>query len=94
MNSNDVKVIMVSGWKEEAGCVPTRIVMWKKIDRHPAEMMVPYVTHCEGKREDGELDFFWGHYDMTLEDARYDFDKRCRDLGVKFSHFNADYQAQ
>lgn len=91
MNHTVVKCVMFSRWKYESGCVPTRIVMWKQ---HPELPTSTYATHYEMRREDGQYDFGVGHYDMTLEEARADFDKRCKLLGVEFSHFSGDSIAE
>lgn len=93
MNHTLVKAVMFSQWKREKGCVPTRIVMWIKTEGHPEELKRRFVTHYEVLREDGHFDFTVGHYDMNLDEAKKDFDERCRLLGVKFSHFNPDYRS-
>ena len=98
MNHTQVKTVMFSQWSHELGCLPTRIVMWKQ---HPELPTSTFATHYETK-EDATINktgkpnfqFTVGHYDMTLEEAKRDFDGRCELLGVKFSHFNADSQVQ
>ena len=90
MRHTQVKAVMFSTWKYEQGCLPTRVVMWRQ---HPEVPTSSYATHLEVAHEHGTVGtyaFIWGHYDMHLDDAKNDFDKRCQSLGVKFSHFNAD----
>lgn len=95
MNHTQVKAVMFSLWKYEKGCLPTRVVMWRQ---HPELPTSSFATHYETKQDitmginEGypNFQFILGHYDMTLEDAKLDFDRRCLSLGVKFSHFNAD----
>lgn len=74
MNSDTVKVKLHSEWKYEAGCLPTRVIIWQKNDS--------FVTHLEVKKETGEKYFVLGHYDMTMPGAVKDFGERCQSLGV------------
>ena len=74
MNSDTVKVKLLSEWKYETGCLPTRVIMWLDGDS--------FVTHLEVKKETGEKYFVLGHYDMTMPEAVKDFGERCQGLKV------------
>lgn len=92
MNSANVKVVMFSTTIEEKDCRPTRVVMWKKTEGNQFELAKPYVTHYEITREDGLRFFAVGHYDMTLEEAKKDFDSRCEGIHAQFASFGRDYR--
>lgn len=88
MNSKTsyIKVIRESEWKQERGCLPSRVIMWKPDDekaRQTVDSERRYATHIEvGSVGITAFSFIWGHYDMSYGQASADFGDRCRQLGV------------
>lgn len=72
MNSQTVNVVKVSETKKQDGYLDSRVVLWK-------DNKGTFVTHVE-TFENGRSSFIWGHYDMSLDSAISDFNKRVESL--------------
>jgi hypothetical protein len=72
---NHESILMASVVKIEDGTVPHRIVLRKLEDSY-----MPYVTHGENLRIDGDVlvhdSFYWGHYHLDMESAVEDYKER------------------
>jgi len=84
MNSQCVKVIAKSAWKEaEAGLVKRRIVVWQAESNEYDQGRARYTTHIECDLESGSaLYFHRGHYDLSMGEAVLDFEERCNAEGI------------
>jgi hypothetical protein len=83
MNSTNVNVIETSEWTQgSSGKLPARVVLWKREDKEYKEVYkhALFITHIEVNQENGELSFIWGHYDLNLEEAIADFNRRVESL--------------
>lgn len=85
MNSQTVNVVKTSEIVKRNGFMDARIVLWKK---EPNEFLGDdlFCTHIEcipdgSTRQGNQPQYFChGHYDMTLIDAEYDYQKRVSEL--------------
>jgi hypothetical protein len=73
---NDPSILEAKNLIIAEGLMPYRYVL-----RHvPESPYHPYVTHRENMKLEGDtwehMEFYWGHYFTTIEEARADFEER------------------